>query len=288
MFDRVVYHPTGQAKPARAVPVSAAAFGPCESTVVRWLGGASVLINSRGTTLLIDPVLTDFGLRTLFEPPLKVEAVPRLSAVLVTHIDDDHFSPATCLRLAPVCEGFHAPAYVAGEMRHLGLKAEGHGVGEPFALGRVRVEATPADHCWQRESPEYAWREWEDGDCCGYRLDTPDGSVWLPGDSRLMDCQLAMPAPDVILLDFSDDSWHISLDGAVTLANAYPAADLICVHWGTLDAPDRPPFNADPTRLLDRVTRPARVRILAPGEPYTLRAPAAGPRSDTQRRNTDE
>lgn len=55
-----------------------------------------------------------------------------------------------------------------------------------------------------------------------------------------------MPQPDVIIFDFSDDGWHIGLEGAIKLVNIYPDARLILSHWGSVDAPDMKAFNANP------------------------------------------
>lgn len=79
-----------------------------------------------------------------------------------------------------------------------------------------------------------------------------------------------MPQPDVILFDFSEDIWHITLDGAVKLANTYPDSELICIHYGCVDAPDMRPFNGNPEKLFDRVVNPERIRVIAPGEKYTV------------------
>ena len=79
-----------------------------------------------------------------------------------------------------------------------------------------------------------------------------------------------MPAPDAMLFDFSDSEWHFSLDGAVEMANAYPDTPLLLHHWGSVDAPDFAPFNADPAVLPDRIINPQRIHLLAPGQPYTL------------------
>jgi hypothetical protein len=64
--------------------------------------------------------------------------------------------------------------------------------------------------------------------------------------------------------------WHFRLDGAIEMANAYPQTPLL-YHWGCVDAPDFPPFNADPDSLADRVENPERAELLAPGEPFVLR-----------------
>ena len=92
----------------------------------------------------------------------------------------------------------------------------------------------------------------------------------MPGDSQLMECQLHMPEPDVILFDFADNSWHITLDGAIELANAYPNSDLICIHWGCVDAPEMSPFNGNPESLVERVVNPNRIRVVAPGEKFKV------------------
>ena len=54
------------------------------------------------------------------------------------------------------------------------------------------------------------------------------------------------------------------------LANAYPEARLVLIHWGTVDAPEFTPFNADPQNLYDRVVNPDRICPLWPGEALTL------------------
>ena len=65
----------------------------------------------------------------------------------------------------------------------------------------------------------------------------------------------------LIFFDFSDDSWHIGLEGAIKIANAYPKAQLLLSHWGTVDAPDMKPFNADPKMLEERIYNPEAVHV---------------------------
>ena len=102
--------------------------------------------------------------------------------------------------------------------------------------------------------------------------DTPDGSIWASGDSKLTPQHLTMPAPDVILLGYSEDSaWHFGLEGSAKLINAYPNAQVLLGHWGTVDAPDFLPFNGDPKNLLKLAVNPERVHVLAPGEPFTMK-----------------
>ncbi len=270
-MEKYIFNDKGQAMPSKVLPVTPEAFGPREGTEITWLGGAGILLNIRGTTVLIDPLLTGFDMPVLFDCPLKPENVADLDAVLVTHIDNDHFSRETCLAIRDRCKAYHSTAYVAEEMRAAGIPGEGHGIGESFALGNeVRVTLTPAKHNWQNGIPEFGYRTWAEEDYCGFRFDTPDGRIWLPGDSQLLESHLHMEAPDVILFDFSDNGWHIGLEGAVKLANAYPEARLVLIHWGTVDAPDMTPFNANPRDLYERIVNPDRIRPLWPGEALAL------------------
>lgn len=155
------------------------------------------------------------------------------------------------------------------------LPAVGHDIGDTFAIdgesASLGVQVTPADHAWQNETPGAADRVFADEDYGFFWITTPDGTIWAPGDSRLIpDHHLAMPAPDALLFDFYDSEWHFTLAGAVRMANAYSETPLLLHHWGCVDAPDFSPFNADPAHLDGLVDNPDRILLLAPGQPFTL------------------
>lgn len=261
-----------QAVAGPSVPFGAEAFAPSSQTTLRWLGMAGFLVNARGTTFAIDPLLGGFDMPILIDFPIATSAVPHLDAVLVTHSDNDHFSRPTCRDLARVTDAFHTTRYVSSEMRREGIAAaRGHGIGDAFEIGATRVTLTPADHAWQNAFPEPGQRHFDEDDACGFWIETPDGTLWAPGDSRLIrDHHLAMPAPDALLFDFSDSDWHFTFEGAIEMANAYPDAELVLHHWGSVDSPDFAPFNGDPADVLRAVDNPGRVRVLAPGEAYRL------------------
>jgi L-ascorbate metabolism protein UlaG (beta-lactamase superfamily) len=260
-------------------PFGAEAFTASTTTTLRWLGMAGFLINSRGTTVMIDPLLEGFDMPLLIDLPITAADVPRLDAVLVTHADNDHYSRPTCRALRDVTGAYHSTRYVASVMTDEGLPAVGHDIGDSFDIAAtsgeandwVRVLLTPADHAWQNASPGAADRVFAAEDSCGFWITTVDGSIWAPGDSRLIaDHHLAMPAPDALLFDFSDSEWHFTLAGAARMANVYPDTPLLLHHWGCVDAPDFPPFNGNPADLDGLIDNPARIHLLAPGEPFTL------------------
>lgn len=253
------------------VRIPAKAFEETDSTKIYWLGNGGAFINARGTCLMIDPLLEGFDMPLLVDAPVTPEETGMLSVVLITHCDNDHLSRVTCRKLADRCGSFHGPHYVAKLLEAEGISAAGHDIHESFVAGGVQVTLTPADHAWQNESKKHATRHFRAEDYCGYQLDTPDGRIWMPGDSRLLEEQLHMPEPDVILLDFSDSRWHIGFEGAVTLCDTYPEALLIPIHWGCVNAPAMPEFNGDPERLRSRITNPGRLLVLAPGEACEMR-----------------
>lgn len=125
------------------------AFKSSVKTEIRWLGGAGFLINSWGTTFMVDPVLEGFDMPLLIEEPIKADEVPNLDAVLVTHSDNDHYSVPTCRKLSTVCKQFHSTQYVDSLMKNEGLRSFGHNIGEVFSFGDIRVTLTPADHAYQ-------------------------------------------------------------------------------------------------------------------------------------------
>jgi L-ascorbate metabolism protein UlaG (beta-lactamase superfamily) len=260
-----------QAKAPSFKPFGKKAFKATNKTTIRWLGMAGFMINSHNTTLMIDPVLKDFEMPLLIDIPIETKTVPYLDAVLITHSDNDHYSVSTCIDLKSVTQEYHSTIYVDYLMKNQDLHSFGHGIGEIFFVKDIKVTLTPVDHAWQNDNPEFNnERHWKQEDCTGFWIETPDGTIWATGDSRLLPEHLQMPAPDAILFDFSNSEWHFTMEGAVKLANAYPNTPLLLHHWGSVDAPDFEPFNGDPEKLKTLVINPERLVILAPGEPYTL------------------
>jgi L-ascorbate metabolism protein UlaG (beta-lactamase superfamily) len=213
-------------------------------------------------------------MRLLVDLPLEAADVPRLDVVLYSHADDDHLARATAETLFGTGALFVGPPPVSKELAEMGLPLERIRTAladEIVEVEQISITPTPADHPWQLRDPEQFGEPWKPGDCCGYLIDTSDGRIWFPGDTRLMDEHVEVQGVDVLLLDVSHCDSHLGVDNAARLANILEPPHIIPYHWGTYDAPDHPAHYGDPAEVgakLDDARR--RFRVLAPGEKFTL------------------
>ncbi len=81
--------------------------GPRSGLRITWFGHASSLIEIDGVRLLIDPVWDEraaptqwAGPRRFFPPPLALEELPPIDAILISHDHYDHLGAGTIRRLA--------------------------------------------------------------------------------------------------------------------------------------------------------------------------------------------
>ncbi|HQV01832.1 MAG TPA: MBL fold metallo-hydrolase, partial [Bacteroidia bacterium] len=118
-----------QAKATATQPFGVKAFSKSKKTTLRWLGMAGFLINSRGTTFMVDPLLEGFDMPMMIDFPILAKNVPQLDAVFVTHADNDHFSVPTNVAMSKVTDVYHTTVYVDSLMKNLSLKSIGHIIG---------------------------------------------------------------------------------------------------------------------------------------------------------------
>ena len=99
-------------RPLRPIPVETRraedfAAAPASGLRLTWMGHASALIEIDGRRFLTDPVWSErsspssaVGPRRFFAPPIALEELPELDAVLVSHDHYDHLDMATARALA--------------------------------------------------------------------------------------------------------------------------------------------------------------------------------------------
>lgn len=267
----------------KSVPIELSIFEEREDTTVTWLGGAGFLINCRGTIIFIDPLLSvdpdepdksECGLKLKINLPLFAEQVPKVDYVLYTHSDIDHLGPITAKKLADLGAKFIGPYPVYYELTQLGINPKQVSVcriGESMTIGDIVTEIIPADHPWQLHALERAGRPFRMGDCCGYILNTEDGRLFFPGDTRLMEEHLNIKDIDLLALDVSIDEYHLGHVSAVVLANHLKNAYLFPMHYGTYDS-EKPAHVGWPDDIYPKITNSdKRGLLLNPGEPFVVR-----------------
>lgn len=86
---------------------SAFSSPPASGLRVTWFGHSASLIEIDGVCILIDPVWEErasprqwFGPRRFFEPTIRLEDLPRLDAILISHDHYDHMGESTLRKLA--------------------------------------------------------------------------------------------------------------------------------------------------------------------------------------------
>lgn len=275
-----------QASAADPVYLNAEAFASNDETAVYWLTSAGVFVNSHGTTIMMDPIISYVSYEPLLSEtmdddgidyfpqlgklPIEAKDVEKLDAVLITHTDFDHLGFKSVIDLLPSGATYYGTQYVADELMRLRIPKKRIQVIKPhehFQLGSVEIEVTAADHPWDQDGFTFAPE-----DCCGYKLYCQEGVVWNTGDTLLLPEHMNHSDADLIFMDFSDDppSCHFGIENAIMLANHYAKADIAMYHWGSYDAPEIGWCNADPAVIKPQINNPERFLAMTPGEKYLL------------------
>jgi len=246
---------------------------------VSWLGMATALINARGVIILIDPLLTaiekdgrEYSEEDIpFKVPLPIQAhmLPRLDCVCITHTDGDHLGHTTLKILAEKtgCV-FLAPPSVAKILGELGIDPARIIVVQDYQrvqFEEVEITITPALHDYEQPVP------WKRGDCCGFLIKSPDGTIWHPGDTRLIEELSAIKDVDVLFFDVAAVEAHLGPEGSARLAVSSRAKVMIAYHYGTFDMPPGSYGNCDPQDGLPFMHNvPGKYLLLNPGEAFLL------------------
>lgn len=263
--------------------ITSEAFERQDETAIYWLGSAGILINSHGTTILLDPDLDQVlvngrfynklnGNKMFQQIPIDVKAIPKVDAILYTHADEDHVGIESYKILSETGTLIHCPQFVKNFLIENGVSAQQiveHEKLDSFYINEILIEMTLADHPWHRSKPNLYDYYYTVDDCTGYKISTRDGVIWNPGDSILLAEHLNESPVDLLFIDFSNDPFHFGIDGARKLANQQKSAQLIPIHWGTYES-EKPCFNADPYAQQQFIEDNERLQVIAIGEKYVL------------------
>jgi L-ascorbate metabolism protein UlaG (beta-lactamase superfamily) len=279
-------------RPAGSVPlVSPGAPDPTAASAgelnVIWYGHASVLVEIEGRRVLIDPIWSDrcspsrlFGPRRVHPPPVPLDQLPEVDAILISHDHYDHLDLATvrALRrtqsapfLVPLGVGAHLARWGVPTARIIELDWT-----ESVTVAGLRFTATAARHFSGRAfaRDRTLWGSWVvagatrrvfySGDSGYFEGYAEIGRRYGPFDVTLIQVGAYSPAwPEIHMFPEEAVAAHLDLRGDL----------LIPVHWATFTLAVH--SWAEP---VDRVWREAkaldvRLAVPRPGERVSVNDP---------------
>lgn len=222
---------------------------PASGLRVTWLGHSTLLIELDGRTFLTDPVwgertspYTWAGPKRFYEPPLPLDEVPHVDAILISHDHYDHLDYPTIQKLAKKDVSFIVPLGVGEHLAYWGVP-EGR-IREvdwwsEVDLGGVTVACVPARHASGRTLLDRDKTLW-----AGYALVGPRHRVYFSGDTGLFPDMLRIGERfgpfDLTLIEAGAynqawPDWHLGPEQTVRAHRWVRGKALLPIHWGLFD-----------------------------------------------------
>ncbi|HMQ57418.1 MAG TPA: MBL fold metallo-hydrolase [Rhizobiaceae bacterium] len=227
---------------------------------ITWLGHSSLLIRLGGKVLMTDPIFSPslayhslLKPKRLAGPPPGLEKLQRLDAILISHLDHDHFDLPTLRDLARrfpkarllVPEGTLATARRAGFSDTVTFS-----VWDTTAIGGLQLTALPAMHYGRRDvagfvrSRAIGWDISSGGRKIYFSGDTAWSTIF--GDIRARRGRfdyalvpIGAYAPEPVMADV-----HVNPEDALMAASILGARFAIGHHWGTFNLGAESPAEA--------------------------------------------
>lgn len=236
-----------------------------ENIRATFIGHSSFLLQTQGVNLLLDPVWADragpyglLGPRRVMAPALRIEDLPPLDAILLSHNHYDHMDLATLSKLAgarhcPVITPLGNDTIL--KRANPRIDARAHDWGDIVDIGPLRIHLEPAHHWSARTRGDRRMALW-----ASFIIEGA-GKIYFAGDTgfgdgKLFDDLFQRHGPmrfALLPIGAYEPRWfmkaqHVDPDEAVAIFKAMRIEQAFACHWGTFRLTDEP--HEDPPRRL--------------------------------------
>lgn len=259
---------------------------------ISYVGHASLLIQTHGANLLVDPVwseraspFTFAGPRRVNDPGIALNDLPPIDAVLVSHNHYDHLDLASLSWLAR-----HRPAPVITPLGNDTIMKRADAIidarafdwGARVEIGRgIFVHLEPAYHWSARGLFDKRMALW-----CAFVIETPSGNIYHIADTAFHDGAIfrdvrtkhGEPRLAILPIGAYEPRWfmkeqHIDPHEAVGILEIIGAHQAMAHHWGTFQLTDEDIH--EPPRVLKQALAKGghdeeRFRVFRPGEVFDV------------------
>jgi L-ascorbate metabolism protein UlaG (beta-lactamase superfamily) len=227
---------------------------PSTGLRITWFGHSVALIEIDGTRILIDPVWEEraspfewAGPKRFFQPPLRLDDLPPLDVVLLSHDHYDHLGSHSVRRLAQIGKQANArwvtTPGVGGILQRRGVNPKNiHELDwtDSLTLPNLKITALPARHFSGRSAFNRFQTLW-----ASFVFAGPKHRLFFGGDSGewpgVAEIGQQYGPFDLSMLEIGafDPLWsdiHSGPDGAVRNFRALGSTGLLMpIHWGLFD-----------------------------------------------------
>jgi L-ascorbate metabolism protein UlaG (beta-lactamase superfamily) len=253
------------------------------------VGHSSVLVQTQGLNILIDPVwaqrsspVSFAGPKRVRQPGIRIADLPRIDLILLSHDHYDHLDTHVMSRLwrrdrPLIVTGLENDRLLA----RYGIRAVARDWGQRVTVRPGIDVIVERAHHWSAHGPgDHDRSLW-----CGFTVTLPGGNLYYAGDTGPGDMRWAPEARAIgpvrlALLPIGAYHFtgpvtdnHIGPDDAVKAFGQLGAAYALGVHWGTFELTSEG-LNEPRDRLALALQRehidPARFRTTEAGEPWSI------------------